>query len=175
MTSTHRYPLSWVLADYARGGAGLALTGLPLVLIGPAPIFAYILGALALAFIVFLARTALRHRTAYHQDTEGLSAIGPLDRAPGRRIDWRDLNHLALRYYSTQRNRENGWLQLTLKSADGTALRLESPLEGFGAIVERAVTAAQAAGVALDETTVANMRASGYRLSQADKKAALND
>ncbi len=175
MTSTHHYPLSWVLADYARGGAGLALTGLPLVLVGPAPIFAYILGGLALAFIVFLIRTFLRHRTAFHTDGDGLSAIGPLDRPPGRRIDWRSLNHIALRYYSTQRNRENGWLQLTLKSTDGTALRLESPLQGFGDILQQAVTAAQAADVALDETTVANMRASGYRLSQADQETALSD
>lgn len=175
MTSTHRYPISWVLADYARGGAGLALTGLPLVLVGPAPVFAYILAGLALAFIVFLARTVLRHRTSYVQDRDGLSALGPLSRPPGRRVDWQDLRRLALRYYSTQRNRENGWLQLTLQSADGTVLRLESPLDGFDVIVERAVTAAQAAGVALDETTVANMRASGYRLSQADRETALND
>lgn len=170
MTSEHRYPFSWVAADYARGGAGLALTGLPLVLVGPAPIFAIILACLALAFATFLVRTAIRHRTVYVQNDDGISARGPFSGPQGRQVDWRSLSQIGLRYYSTQRNRENGWLQLTLQSAGGPTLRLESPLEGFGAIVERAVSAAQAANLALDESTIANMRAAGYRLSQADEK-----
>jgi len=169
MMSEHRYPLNWVLADYARGGAGLALTGLPLLLIGPAPVFAVILAALALAFLVFLIRTVIRHRTVFRQDEDGVAAIGPLSGSSGRRVTWKALSRVGLRYYSTQRNRENGWLQLTLQSRDGTVLRMESPLENFAAIVNRAVAAAQTANLTLDETTIANMRAAGYRLSQADE------
>ena len=162
-TTVHRYPLSWLLADYLRGGAGLALTGGPLLLLDAVPVFVVILSCLSALFAFFLARIALRHGTIYRRDATGLSRIDPWGRE--RRLDWAGLGALDLRYYSTQRNRENGWMQLTLKGTDGTAFRLESPLTGFGDLLDSAFSAARGAGLSLGQTTIDNLAASGYRLS----------
>ncbi|MEM1399897.1 MAG: hypothetical protein AAGF58_08450 [Pseudomonadota bacterium] len=164
MTKSHRYPLSWVAADYARALFGLALTAGPLLFIGPALVFALVLGVLALVFAVFLVRTWMRHKTVYAEDDRGLSEMGPPPFGGSARIDWADLAAVSLRYYSTQRNREGGWMQLTLKNSNGSAVRLESPLPGFSSIAERAFAASKINNVTLDETTVANARAAGYRL-----------
>lgn len=161
--TAHRYPLNWLMADYVRGGAGFALTAAPLVLVEPTPVFAVILAGLAATFALFLARTVARQRTIFLHDGEGVSQASPFTRT--RYIAWRDLRSFSLNYYSTQRNREKGWLLLTLKAADGTALQMESPLSGFRDLTELALEAVKAGDVPLSQTTVDNMRSAGYRLS----------
>lgn len=154
--SVHRYPREALTADYLRGGAGFALTGAPLVALSPHWAVAVPLAAAAVLFLAFLARTALRHLTTVELDDAGIAAHGPL----GGAIAWPELRDLRLRYYSTRRDRQKGWMHLTLKGG-GRALRLESTITGFDAIVERASEAAGANRLRVAEATAENLIALG--------------
>lgn len=151
--SRHRYPADTIWADYARGGAGLALTLGPLLVLTPHWLVSAGLAAAALLFAVFLSRTALRQLTVVELDERGVAARGS-------GVEWAALQGLRLTYYSTRRDRRNGWMQMTLKGP-GRALRLESTLTGFDEIAEHAAAAAAAKGLRLDDATVDNLLALG--------------
>lgn len=156
MTSRHRYPVQTLAADYGRAALGLALTGGPLVLVEPAPVMVYILGGLGTLFFLYGVQTALRHATQVKLSEEEI-------RAEGLRpvvLRWRDLKGMSLAYYSTRRDRSQGWTQLRLKGDERT-LKFDSTIEGFPAIAERAYRAARGNRVALTTRTLENLAALG--------------
>ncbi|MEQ8966980.1 MAG: hypothetical protein RID91_14265, partial [Azospirillaceae bacterium] len=152
----HRYPVSALVADYLRGGVGLAVTVLPIALIDLHPAVFWVCLALAALFAVFTARTWARHRTVVVSGEEGIEARGPL----GGGIAWADLAKLELRYFSTRRDRGDGWMQLDLAGA-GRKLALESTLSEFGTLVDRAAAAARANRLGLSAPTIENLQALG--------------
>ena len=164
--SRHRYPARTVLLDYFYSGLGLLFTLGPLAGTAPSGPAAWVLGGLAGLFAVYGARTALRHRTCLRVDEEGLVADGLLR----RHLPWDRLTRCTLGYYSTRRNREGGWMQLTLKT-QRRSLRIDSQIEGFDRIVRRAIHAAAGCGIALDHTTLENLRALGITTGEADSTA----
>ena len=154
--SRHRYPARAVLLDYLYSGLGLLFTLGPLGLAASAGPAAWVLGGLGALFAVYGARTVLRHRTCLKLSEEGLIVEGVWR----RHLPWDLLTRCTLGYYSTRRNRDRGWMQLTLK-AGGRGLRIDSQIEGFDRIVRRAVHAAADCSIALDHTTQENLRALG--------------
>ena len=100
---------------------------------------ALILAAGFVLFALFLVRTALRHHTRYLLGPDTLCADGPA----GAVVEWNRLDRLKLSYFSTKRDRSDGWMQLTVGSAGGRTVKIDSSLDGFHDVVERA---AQAAG-----------------------------
>ena len=156
--SVHRYPTAALVADYGRAGVGFALTAGPLALADPAPVFFWCLAGLAAIFAAFAGRTALRQLTRYELAPDALAAVGPLP----RRIAWDQLQDLRLRYFSTKRDRKEGWLQLDLKAANGR-IRLDSTLDDFHLVVRRAAEAAASRGLSLGETTRGNLVGLGVR------------
>ena len=126
----HRYPPASLLADYGRAGIGFAATSLPLLFLPADAAIVPVLGALALLFAGFAGRTALKQGMAIEMTQEGIAATGawPAD------IRWAALDHLNLAYYSTRRDRRNGWMQLTL-GAENRRLRVDSTLGGFQEVV----------------------------------------
>ena len=164
--SRHRYPARAVLLDYLYSGLGLLFTLGPLGLAASAGPAAWVLGGLGALFAVYGARTALRHRTCLRVSEEEIVVEGLLR----RHLAWDRLTRCTLGYYATRRNRDRGWMQLTLK-AGGRSLRIDSQIEGFDRIVRRAVHAAQRRGIALDNTTQENLRALGITAGDADLAA----
>jgi hypothetical protein len=160
-----QYANNALLGDYGRSGVGLALTVPPLVLLDVHPVIGVVLGAMALLFVAFLVRTIERQLTRVSYDDAGVSLTG----LRTKRMAWADIKGLDLAYYSTRRDRSNGWMQITLRGP-GARLRLESTLDGFDGLVERAATAAQANGIVLNETALENLGALGvsYRNPSAD-------
>lgn len=161
MSEVLRYPSTVLLGDYARAAAGLALTVLPLALVNVSPWIGAPLAACALLFAAFAARTAQRQFTRVTMDEQGVRAEGPL----GAAIRWDDLTGLRLRYYAARRGRdgfrpEGGWMQATLTGRGGK-IRLDSTLDGFDAVIERAVEAVRRNGIALGPVTVDNLLALG--------------
>lgn len=152
----HRYPASDLNGDFLRGGAGAALTLAPVALLETHWVVTTIFGAIGLLFLVFLGRTWQRKATVVETGAEGIAAHGPL----GTQIPWSELDRLDLRYFSTRRDRSDGWLQLTL-GAGGRTLKLESGLEGFDQVLERAADAARANRVLMSETTMQNLQTMG--------------
>ena len=153
-TTSHRYPGRALAGDYARAAIGIVFGFGPLAFSEAAPVMVYILVAIGTLFLVFGVRTVLRHMTRVEVSADGIRLQGPA----GTAIRWWDLEAMTLRYYSTQRDRKGGWMQLELTGA-GRTLKLVSSIEDFPVIVHHAAGAARVNGVALDESTRANLDA----------------
>ncbi len=154
----HAYPNSAMISDYMRAIAGFAPATTILAISPVGPVAGGILAAFAALFALFGLRTLLRHATKIEATEIGLSASGPLAVA----IAWTDLKQIKLAYYSTRRDRRDGWMQLELRGR-GRSIRLDSRIEGFTQLAERAALAATAAGVELSPPTAANLDALGIR------------
>jgi hypothetical protein len=153
-----RYPIATLYADYLRAGLGLALTAGPLLLLDLADGIALVLGALALLFAWFGVRTVLRQLSRVELSGNAIALHGPLS----RRVAWADLERMKLAYYAPRRSRDQGWLQLTLRSTDGGAIQLDSTLAGFDQVLGAASRAARAKALPLDPATQANLAELGF-------------
>ena len=152
----YRYPIRALWPAYAGSAAGVAAS---LGLIGfaqlAAPV-AWVAAAAAALFLVYFARTVCRQLTHIELDETGIRARGPL----GAAIRWEELRSLRLDYYSTRRDREEGWMQLKLGDAQRT-IRIDSELDGFAELARIAARAATARGLALEAATISNLEALG--------------
>lgn len=158
-TSSHRYPAGALIGDYCRAGIGLLFTLGPLAVTTPLPVVSAVFGAFGALFLAYGARTVIRHCTVIRLSAKGMETIGPL----GTRLAWDDVRGLSLRYFSTRRDRTGGWMQLKVRGGR-RAVRIDSMIEGFDAILVRAARAARAQGVTLDESSLENLRLRGVRL-----------
>jgi hypothetical protein len=150
--SAYRYPPRALAADYARSGAGALASLAALAVIEPALPVVTVLTMLALLFLVYFARTVCRQLTRIEVDETGIRARGPL----GAAIRWAELRSLRLDYYSTRRDREEGWMQLRLRGARRT-IRVDSGLAGFAELARAAAARARHIGLDLDEATRLNL------------------
>jgi hypothetical protein len=150
-----RYPRQTLIADYARAAIGVVLCATPLLLLEVNRWLAAILAAGFALFALFFIRTALRHRTRYVLGPDTLCADGPASTL----VEWNRIDRLKLSYFSTKRDRSDGWMQLSVGSAGGRLIRIDSSLEGFHDVVERAARAAGAVRLQLSPATRANLKA----------------
>ena len=161
MAQALRYPRGVLLADHARALGGLVLTAGPLALLRVSPWVGWPLALCAALFALFALRTLLRHGTRLTLDENVLRREGPFGTVA---LPWAELSGLSLRYYATRRARPGrepeGWMQMTL-SGPQARIRIDSTLEGFDAIAERAAEAALRNGVALTPVTLDNLMALG--------------
>jgi hypothetical protein len=154
----HAYPGSAMLGDYLRAAGGLVPTVAILAIAPLGAVAAGIFGGLAALFSVFGIRTALRHRSWVEVTEIGISASGPL----GATIHWAELERIKLAYYSTRRDRRDGWMQLEVRSG-WSVIRLDSRIGGFAELAERSAMAATARRLVLSPATAANLEALGIR------------
>ena len=151
-----RYPQGTVIADYIRALVGMIITLGPLAFLNVGSVMVYILAGLGALFIFYGFRTILRHLTHVELSAGGIRIAGPM----GRAIRWRDLDDMSLRYYTTRRDKSDGWMLLKLKGK-GSIVALDSTLDGFDDIVVSALEAARDNGVVLKDSTLANLPAMG--------------
>jgi len=127
------------------GALGLALpfTWFPAGLI-------YVLGV---AFAWYGALTAMRTRMRILVSTDGLKEL-----PSGRLLPWREVLGLQLVYYSTRRDREDGWMELTLR-AQARTWRVDSRLNDFQEFVRLVLRGTVDNQLELDPTTAHNLKA----------------
>ncbi len=154
-----RYPLRVLRASYLRAAVGVGMMTALMVTGQPGVTGAVVLIGLAALFLVYGLRTALRHATRYGFDDRGVFAIGPVSRT----IEWGDVVNVKLSYYTTKRDGTSGWWQLDIKGRQST-MRIDSTLDGFGALAERAVREARKRGIELSPTTIDNLHPLGIDL-----------
>ena len=159
MTS-YAYPTSAMYGDYLRAAAGLVPTAAILTTMPVGMVAATVMSGFVALFAVFGLRTILRHGTRFEMTGSALRASG-LRRTS---IAWGELDRMTLAYYSTRRDRRDGWMQLELRSG-GSRIRLDSRIEGFGELVEKSARAAETRGLQLNAATAANLAALGVRSS----------
>ena len=155
--SIYRYPPQTLFGDYTRAGLGLFLTVLPLLVLQPSWFVGTALFLVAAVCGYFLFRTFERHRTIIAMDDDGI-AVRAL-RGP-KHLAWKDVDEVKLTYYAVRRNKADSWMQLTI-SARNDSVKIDSRLEDFVEIVERAAEAARDNDVALNRITLANLKALG--------------
>lgn len=160
--TAYRYQIERLIGDYLRGACGLAGSIIAWVFL-PSVVQVHILiGGLTLLFLLFTIRTAWRQAVRIEASDETLVLTSPrsifFKQEP---VAWRDLVSVKLRYYSTRRNRKNGWF--TMHLAGPTArIVFDSDLDGFEDMARRAALAVRANGIAIDDTTRANLAALGF-------------
>jgi hypothetical protein len=156
------YPAKAVMGDYVRAGIGVLFTGVPALSLGEWTFAHWLLVPLCTLFLVFAWRTRVRQTTAIEWDDTGLSLSG----AAQVRLRWDQVRSLRLAFYATGRDRTGGWMQLTLKS-DAGKIVADSAADNFSAFAARAVAAAQAHDLTLDDVTCANFQAIGIPIAPA--------
>jgi len=158
MTS-YAYPTSAMCGDYLRAAAGFVPTAAILVTLPVGAVTATVLGGFAALFAVFGARTLFRHGTRFEMTRSALLASG-LRRTS---IAWCELDNMRLAYYSTRRDRRDGWMQLELRSG-WKKIRLDSRIDGFAELVSNSADAARTRGLTLNAATLTNLAALGVGL-----------
>ena len=157
----YAYPLRSLLLDDIRAAVGLLLTAGPLFLAALAPVFAYVFSGFAVLFLIFAVKTLLRHATVIEVDDGGVRDCG----WPRRAIAWADLTSVQLRYFSTRRDREAGWMTLRLKSRTAS-LAVDSTIENFEGLLRQVAAAADARSVDFPAATLGNFERLGIRMSR---------
>jgi hypothetical protein len=154
----YRYPPGGLIADYARAAVGLLCTTAPAVLMPLGTVTLAILAVLALLFLSFALHTLRRQRMRVRVSDSAISG------RPGAvPLCWQDLTSVRLAYYSTRRDRRQGWMTLTLR-AGKRALRVDSYIDGFIEIALRAARAAGANRLAVSSASLANFESLGIAL-----------
>ena len=155
----YRYPRGNLVGDYARAVFGLGCTAAPAVALPLGSTAQIVLVVLALMFLAFGLRTVARQRLRVSVSDREIAG-----RPGAATLCWQDLTSVRLAYYSTRHDRQRGWMQLTLR-ARKRALCIDSCIEGFGDIAQRAAVAAGANRLDLNAMSLANFESLGISLS----------
>ena len=155
----YTYPTSAMYGDYVRAAAGFVPTAAILAAMPVGTVAATVLSSFVALFAVFGVRTILRHGTRFAVTGSALRASG-LRRTS---IAWGELDRMTLAYYSTRRDRRDGWMQLELRSG-WTKVRLDSRIDGFAELVDKSARVARSRGLTLNGATLANLAALGVSL-----------
>ena len=155
----YAYPTSAMYGDYLRAAAGFVPTAAILTTMPVGVVTATVLSSFGAIFAVFGVRTLVRHGTRFDLTESALQASG-LRRTS---IAWAELDRMTLAYYSTRRDRRDGWMQLELRSG-WKKVRLDSRIEGFAELVGESASAARSRGLTLNAATLANLAALGVSL-----------
>jgi len=152
----YRYPVSALRGNYLRAGAGMVFSGLFLYGAISIPVAFAIVGSIFLLFAGFGFKTWSQHMTMIQLDENGLQIFG-LRR---RQISWEELIGTKLRFFTVKRDRDAGWMELTLMTAS-SKFKIESDLVGFNDIAVAVVKAIEAKGIVIDENSVENFNSLG--------------
>lgn len=161
--SEHRYSIRAVAGDYARSVAGLAFALAALAGLGfELGVAAWLLVGLGALCVALAARTAVRQTTVVAMDDRALERRYAGLPLATTRIAWDDVRDVRLRFYPTNRDRTKGWMQLVL-AADGRRVAIDSTIDGFADLAERAADSAARRSLTLSVATMENLAAMGVR------------
>jgi hypothetical protein len=162
--SHHRYPIAALAGDYARAATGLVLAGAPLCFVPLNPYVAGVFALLVALFLLFGWRTLMRQLGSVVITETTIASAGPFP----VELRWTALDDVRLAYFATRRDGVGGWMQLALR-AGRKRLRLDSRIEDFAGVVERAAHAALAQRLALNRTTIANLASLGIVIAGGER------
>lgn len=149
-----RYPISALVPDLLRALFGVTVCGAIALHVGLEAWLFWIVVVIGIAFAVFGVLTALRSAMRIEVRTDKVVYYpGP------KTVRLTSLSQLRLEYFSTRRDAERGWMQLTLGDQTGQYIRVDSRLEHFEELVELAARAANKNGLDMTASTVENLSA----------------
>jgi hypothetical protein len=154
--TTFYYPASRLWPDYLRSAIGLAFCLGLMLFAEPQSVIFVLLAGSGLLFAWLGVMTLWRQQIEVELDASGIALLNRWGFRRRVNMPWSDLTAVDLRYYSTRRDRSEGWLQLTVKASQAR-LRVDSNLLGFPQLVQAAVAAADRQQLALSPMTRANV------------------
>ena len=157
--STLRYPAAALAGYHLRGATGLCVSLGPLLFLEPAPAVTIVLAAFAAIFLVHCARGVIRQYSCVEYDEAGIRISGIVRHA----IRWEMLQELRVRYYTTRRDGESGWMQLQLRG-DREHIVVDSSLTSFTQLVAVCATRFSMTGRELDDISRTNLASRGVSI-----------
>tara|TARA_R110002096_G_scaffold280581_1_gene474686 strand:- start:448 stop:960 length:513 start_codon:yes stop_codon:yes gene_type:complete len=131
------YPLGNLWPDYLRAGLGFGLTMIPMpYAVGGNILVMLIVFGLAGLFASFGISTFIRQKSTVAISDQGIWIEGPRAKA----LEWNDVAEVDLRFFSTRKERDKGWLQMKI-SGGGTTIKADSNLNDFDSLLRNVVTA----------------------------------
>lgn len=111
-------------------------------------------------------RCFLRHRAVVTCDeyTISLLDVGVV------KLDWHKIDQVRLSFFSQRSDQREGWMRLTL-TAEKKTIKIDSQIEKFYTLADRAARAAKDNGVRLDEISRLNFKALGLSFPEWDQMA----
>ena len=161
----YRYPLKNLVGDYLRAAVGVGLLITPFFYsFGAHWMITLILGGLLALFASFGVTTAVRQYSQVVGDEHGLRQIGPRPVA----LPWNEISNVDLRYFSTRREKGNGWLQLKVKGKGGQ-IKADSNLDDFDGLLSFVATAVTRHELPLSSISQENFQAAGFPVAPTDE------
>jgi hypothetical protein len=164
--STHKYHWSVLRGDYWRAAIGTVFSaGGTALTLGHGWIVWVFLAATVL-FVAFGIRTWARGRAEYQLTDEGIGRTKGVN--IGRQqvhLPWASLTKMSMRFYSTRRDRSNGWMQLIL-SGGGQRISIDSTIDEFNQIADAAATTAVELDLEITPATFTNLEAAGVSMKR---------
>lgn len=147
------YPTKAMAPDLAKSIVGLLICIVMAVIPDMLSIIQWTAAGLALLFIFYFARTMLRFQQKIYISEYGirLSSI-----YGGTAFAWPELSKFRLRYFSTKRDGNKGWFELTIQ-AHGAKIVAESSLVGFDELLDISRDWAKDNQILVDDVTRTNL------------------
>lgn len=142
------------MPDLIRGLTGSCLCVVTIWFLPVYSVVWWVVGVLCLAFVVFGALTVLRATMRIK-----VSSVEVVAEPSARSVSLAALDAFNLEYFSTRRDGEDGWMQLTLGDSAGGRLSVDSRLDRFESLVEAAASAAHRNGLEMGASTIENLHA----------------
>ena len=167
--SQHRYRRASLRGDYIRAGVGLALCGVLLYSVWDHDVTRWIFIVLVAFFVLFALRTLQRQVTEFELTPDGIrrsiAAGGASGKGFSKTLSWNSLDRVRLKYYSTRRDRSDGWMHLVMRTPEGR-LSVDSTVDHFDRIAHAAARAAVVNRVGMSGATMSNFAALDIRLDR---------
>jgi hypothetical protein len=147
------YPPKLMAPDLAKSIVGLLICGVIALIPDMLAIIQWTAAGLALLFLFYFARTLVRFQSKLFVSEYGirLSSI-----RGGTAFAWSELSKFRLRYFSTKRDGNKGWFELTLQAGEAKIVA-ESTLDGFDDLLEISRDWAKDNQILVDDVTRTNL------------------
>lgn len=150
---TMGYPSNLMAPDLAKSVVGLLICGVIALIPDMLSIIQWTSAGLALLFVFYFARTVIRLQSKIYVSEYGirLSSL-----RGGTAFAWPELSKFRLRYFSTKRDGNKGWFELTLQAGEAKIVA-ESTLDGFDDLLEISRDWAKDNQLLVDDITRTNL------------------
>ena len=147
------YPPKLMAPDLAKSIVGLLICGVIALIPDMLEIIQWTAAGLAFLFVFYFARTLIRFQSKLFVSEYGirLSSL-----RGGTAFAWPELSKFRLRYFSTKRDGNKGWFELTLHAGE-TKIVAESTLDGFDDLLEISRDWAKDNQLLVDDVTRTNL------------------
>lgn len=147
------YPPKLMAPDMAKSVVGVLVCCVIALIPDMLKIIQWTAAGLALLFIFYFARTLIRVQSKIYVSEYGIRLASLRG---GTAFAWSELSKFRLRYFSTKRDGNKGWFELTLQAGDAKIVA-ESTLEGFYDLLEISRDWAKDNNILVDDVTRTNL------------------